>query len=370
MSHQVERDAQGNKLPHRTRRERFLDEMDAVIPWARLIALIEPHYPKAGRGRRPQPLETMLRIHFLQHFFDLSDPAAQDALHDSASMARFVRLRPNFSVVPDESTILRFRHLLEREGLSKTIFDSINAHLAERSLTLRTGTIADATLIAAAPSTKNKDKARDPEMRQTKKGKQWHFGMKLHVGTDLAGLVHTVLATDAAQSDIGQLDQLLHGDEEVVYADQAYWSAFHRECAKGAGGALPGQPPGGPGQEAHRAREAAQPAVLDPPGARGARLRSAQAPVGVQEGALPRDRQEPVAGARRVRAGEPVPGTRCARCGGVAGACVRSGRAHRRPGAYESVRTGPIRSSAARQGGARRCGGTRLMQAWCRSDFP
>ena len=189
MSHKVERDAQGNKLPHRTRRERFLDEMDAVIPWKRLVALIEPYYPKAGRGRHPQPLETMLRIHFLQHFFDLSDPAAQDALHDSVSMARFARLRPNFSVVPDESTILRFRHLLEREGLSKTIFDSINAHLAERELTLRTGTIADATLIAAPPSTKNKDKARDPEMRQTKKGKQWHFGMKLHVGTDLAGLV-------------------------------------------------------------------------------------------------------------------------------------------------------------------------------------
>ena len=235
MGHKVERDAEGNKLSHRTLRERFLDEMDAVIPWKRLVALIEPHYPKAGRGRHPQPLETMLRIHFLQHFFNLSDPAAQDALHDSASMARFARLRPNFSTVPDESTILRFRHLLEREGLSQGIFDSINAHLTERELTLRTGTIADATLIAAPPSTKNKAKARDPEMRQTRKGKQWHFGMKLHVGTDLAGLVHTVLATDAAQSDIGQLGGVLHGDEQVLYADQAYWSGFHRECAKGAG---------------------------------------------------------------------------------------------------------------------------------------
>ena len=234
MGHKVERDAQGNKLPHRTRRERFLSEMDAVIPWKRLVGLIEPHYPKAGGGRPPQPLETMLRIHFLQHFFNLSDPAAQDALYDSDAMRRFAQLRPNFSTVPDESTILRFRHLLERHELSEAIFASIHEHLGERELILRTGTIADATLIAAPPSTKNKAKARDPEMRQTRKGKQWHFGMKLHVGTDLGGLVHTVVSTDAAQSDIAQLGALLHGDEQVLYADQAYWSGFHRECAKEA----------------------------------------------------------------------------------------------------------------------------------------
>ena len=235
MSHKVERDAQGNKLPHRTRRERFLTEMDAVIPWKRLIGLIEPHYPKAAKGRPPQPLETMLRVHFLQHFFNLSDPGAEDALYDSESMRRFARLRPNFSTVPDESTILRFRRLLERHELSEAIFESINAHLAERELTLRSGTIADATLIAAPPSTKNQGKARDPEMRQTRKGKQWHFGMKLHVGTDLGGIVHTVVATDAAHSDIGQLPELLHGQERALYADQAYWKEFDRDCARALG---------------------------------------------------------------------------------------------------------------------------------------
>jgi len=235
MARKVERDEYGNKLPRRTRRERFLSEMDRVIPWRRLVALVEPHYPKAGNGRPPQPLETMLRIHFLQQFFNLSDPAAEDALHDSISMARFARVRADVGGVPDESTILRFRHLLERHGLGEAIFESINAHLGERELIVRSGTIVDATLIEAPPSTKNEAKGRDPEMRQTRKGRQWYFGMKLHVGTDPNGIVHTVLGTDAAHSDIGQLAALLHGEERALYADQAYWSGFHRDCARASG---------------------------------------------------------------------------------------------------------------------------------------
>lgn len=218
-----------------TRRERFLAEMDAVIPWAELIAQIEPHYPKAGRGRQPHRLETMLRIHCMQQFFDLSDPAMEDGLYDSEAMRRFAGLELGEDAIPDESTILRFRHLLEGHGLAEALFEAVNAHLGERGLVLKTGTIVDATLIAAPPSTKNRAKARDPEMRQARKGRQWHFGMKLHVGTDLRGVVHSLHATDAAQSDIKQLPQLLHGEERVLYGDQAYWSEFHRRCAQQAG---------------------------------------------------------------------------------------------------------------------------------------
>ena len=213
----------------RTRRERFLAEMDQVIPWRRLIALIEPHYKKPGRGRRPMDLETMLRIYFLQHWFDLSDPAAEDALYDSESMRRFVGVELSEDSIPDESTILRFRHLLEEHGLTKAMFDEIGSLLEEKGLLLKQGTIVDATIIAAPSSTKNLEGKRDPEMRQTRKGNNWYFGMKVHVGTDTNGLVHTLTTTDAAQSDIKQMDSLLHGEEEVVYGDSAYWKKPDRE---------------------------------------------------------------------------------------------------------------------------------------------
>jgi IS5 family transposase len=164
--------------------------MDAVIPWARLIALIEPHSPKAGQGRQPLGLEKMLRIYFLQQWFNLSDPQAEDAIYDSESMRRFARVELGDDVVPDESTILRFRHLLEQHGLSKSIFDAIAGLLEEKRLLLRAGTIVDATIIAAPSSTKNASQTRDPEMKRTRKGKNWHFGMKLHIGADKRGLVH------------------------------------------------------------------------------------------------------------------------------------------------------------------------------------
>jgi len=212
-----------------TRRERFLGEMDAVIPWSRLVRLIEPHYPKAGQGRQPLGLEKMLRIYFLQQWFNLSDPQAEDAIYDSESMRRFARIELGDEVVPDESTILRFRHLLEQHGLTHAIFDAVADLLEERRLLLRSGTIVDATIIAAPSSTKNASAARDPEMKQTRKGRNWHFGMKLHIGADKRGIVHTIRATAASVADITQLPDLLHGQEREVFGDQAYWKEDDRE---------------------------------------------------------------------------------------------------------------------------------------------
>src|SRR5271157_4391465 len=212
-----------------TRRERFLGEMDAVIPWTRLLALIEPHYPKAGNGRQPLGLEKMLRIYFLQQWFNLSDPQAEDAIYDSESMRRFARVELGEDVVPDETTILRFRHLLEKHGLAKGIFDEIQGLLEQQRLLLRSGTIVDATIISAPSSTKNATATRDPEMKQTRKGKNWYFGMKLHIGADRRGIVHTLRATDASVADINQMPELLHGQEREVFSDQAYWKEDDRK---------------------------------------------------------------------------------------------------------------------------------------------
>lgn len=207
-----------------TRRERFLREMDRVVPWARLTKLIAPHYPKAGNGRQPMPLETMLRIYFLQQWFNLSDPAAEDALYDSESMRRFCGIELGDDAVPDETTILHFRRLLERHRLTEAIFKSVRALLEEKRLLLKAGTLVDATIIAAPSSTKNEERKRDPEMTSTKKGKTWYFGMKVHIGTDRRGIVHTVTTTTAAEADITQLPTLLHGEETVVHGDRGYCS--------------------------------------------------------------------------------------------------------------------------------------------------
>lgn len=218
-----------------TRRERFLAEMDAVIPWAELIALIEPHYPKGETGRPPQDLERMLRIYFLQQWFNLSDPQAEDSIYDSESMRRFAKVELSFDSVPDETTILRFRHLLEKHKLTKKIFEAVKDLLESRRMFLYSGTIVDATIVAAPSSTKNEAKARDPEMKQTKKGKNWHFGMKFHIGTDRRGTVHSLTATHAAVSDLEELPKLLHGDETVLYGDQAYWKQADREAFEAQG---------------------------------------------------------------------------------------------------------------------------------------
>jgi IS5 family transposase len=218
-----------------TRRERFLSEMDAVIPWARLLALIEPHYPQAGAGRQPHPLERMLRIYFMQNWFNLSDPQAEDSLYDMESMRRFAGIELVEDDIPDESTILRFRHLLEEHHLTERMFAEIRALLEQKRLLLKSGTIVDATIIAAPPSTKNAESKRDPEMHQTRKGKDWHFGMKAHVGTDRRGIVHSLTTTAANVHDSTQMSKLLHGQEREVFGDQAYWNESHRQSAQAAG---------------------------------------------------------------------------------------------------------------------------------------
>ena len=207
-----------------TRREQFLDEMDQIIPWRELCKVIKPFYPKPkGAGRPPVGLERMLRIHFLQHWFNLSDPAVEEALYDSRSMRRFVGIDLGREPVPDETTVCKFRHLLEAHNLGDQLFVLINEYLQENGLKVSTGTIVDATIIDAPSSTKNKDKARDPEMHQTKKGNQWYFGMKGHIGVDSQSkLIHSVAATAANAHDSQLLGDLLHGNETRVWGDSAY----------------------------------------------------------------------------------------------------------------------------------------------------
>lgn len=207
-----------------TRRDQFLAEMNVVVPWAKLTALIEPMYPKGeGAGRPPVGLERMLRIHFLQHWFNLSDPAVEEALYDSRAMREFVGIDLGREPAPDETTVCKFRHLLEANALGPEIFATVNAHLAERGFKVTTGTIVDATIISAPSSTKNRDGQRDPEMRQTRKGNEWHFGMKAHVGVDSAlKIIHSVAATAANVHDSHLLPELLHGNETRVWGDAAY----------------------------------------------------------------------------------------------------------------------------------------------------
>ena len=218
----------------RTRKREFLDEMNLVVPWAELVGLIEPHAPAGKTGRPPFAVETMLRIHFMQQWFGLSDPAMEEALHDVPLYCQFARLDPGMSRLPDESTILRFCHLLEEHDLSLQIMAAINATLANKGLMLKAGTVVDATLIAAPSSTKNRDGERDPEMHQTKKGNQWHFGMKAHIGVDAdSGLVHSVIGTAANVNDVTRGHDLLHGKEKVVFADAGYQGADKRPEATG-----------------------------------------------------------------------------------------------------------------------------------------
>jgi IS5 family transposase len=216
----------------RTRKREFLDEMNLVVPWAELVELIQPDAPAGKTGRPPFAVETMLRIHFMQQWFGLSDPAMEEALHDVPLYCQFARLDPGMSRLPDESTILRFRHLLGEHDLSLQIMAAINATLANKGLMLKAGTVVDATLIAAPSSTKNKDRERDPEMHQAKKGNQWHFGMKAHIGVDAdSGLVRSVIGT--AANVVTQGHDLLHGKEKVVFADAGYQGVDKRPEATG-----------------------------------------------------------------------------------------------------------------------------------------
>ena len=206
-----------------TRRATFLAEMERVVPWPALCGLIAPFYPIPGNGRPPIGVERMLRIYFLQQWFNLSDPAVEEALYDSLAMRGFVGIDLGREPVPDETTVCRFRHLLEGHDLGRRLFDEVQRHLAAKGLKVATGTIVDATIVNAPSSTKNAKKARDPEMHQTKKGNQWYFGMKAHFGVDSRSkLIHAAVATPANVADGTMLPDLLHGNETRVWGDQAY----------------------------------------------------------------------------------------------------------------------------------------------------
>lgn len=221
-----------------TRREKFLEGMDRIVPWKELAEVIEPFYPKGkGAGRPPIGVERMLRIHFLQHWFNLSDPGVEEAMYDSRAMRRFVGIDLGREPVPDETTICKFRHLLEAHDLGDQLFALIGEYLQENGIKVSTGTIVDATIIDAPSSTKNKEGKRDPEMHQTRKGKQWYFGMKAHVGVDSRSkLIHSVAATAAHVHDSQVLPDLLHGEETRVWGDSAYTGQREviRECAPNA----------------------------------------------------------------------------------------------------------------------------------------
>ena len=211
------------KYSKTTRRARFLAEMDRVVPWPALCARIEPVYPKAGNGRPPVGVERMLRMYFLQHWFNLSDPAVEEALYDSPSLRAFVGIDLGQEPVPDETTVCKFRHLLEEHGLGRVLFDEVTEHLRTHGLAVSTGTIVDATIIAAPSSTKNATGTRDPAMHQTQKGRQWYFGMKGHFGVDSQSkLIHSVEVTPANIHDSHVLPWLLHGEERRVWGDSAY----------------------------------------------------------------------------------------------------------------------------------------------------
>jgi IS5 family transposase len=220
----------------RTKREVFLAEMEAVVPWALLLALIETYYPKAGNGRRPYPLAVMLRIYFLQQWYQLSDPGGEEALYDIQSMRAFAGLELGRDAIPDETTILNFNHFLERHELTKALFEAVAEHLEDKGALLRGGTIMDATLIAASPSTKNKAGKRDAQMSQSKKGNQWYFGMKAHIGVDArSGLVHAAGVTTGKVHNAKVMDNLIREDDRAVFADKGYVHEKKKRAARAAG---------------------------------------------------------------------------------------------------------------------------------------
>lgn len=237
MSHQLTfADSEFSSKRRQTRKEIFLSRMEQILPWQNMVEVIEPFYPKAGNGRRPYPLETMLRIHCMQHWYNLSDGAMEDALYEIASMRLFARLSLD-SALPDRTTIMNFRHLLEQHQLARQLFKTINRWLAEAGVMMTQGTLVDATIIEAPSSTKNKEQQRDPEMHQTKKGNQWHFGMKAHIGVDAkSGLTHSLVTTAANEHDLNQLGNLLHGEEQFVSADAGYQGATARGAGRGGCG--------------------------------------------------------------------------------------------------------------------------------------
>jgi len=219
-----------------TKREKFLNEMEQVVPWKRLLKSIEPHYPKAGNGRPPMPMECMLRIYFLQQWYGLSDPAAEEALYDIESMRSFAGLELIVDAIPDETTILNFRRLIEKHELSLKLFEEINNYLVDKGIKVSQGSMIDATIVQAPSSTKNKEKKRDPEMHSTRKNNQYHFGMKIHIGTDVnSNVIHTATVTAANTADITEMPNLLRPDDKVVFGDAGYVSDSYKRGARALG---------------------------------------------------------------------------------------------------------------------------------------
>ncbi len=292
-----------------TRRDVFLATMEQIVPWSALCAVIEPYYPKAGKGRPPVGLERMLRMYFVQHWFNLADEACEEALLDSTALRRFVGIDLGRERAPDATTLLKFRRLLEQHELGAELFAEVNAQLQARGLKVGTGTIVDATIIGAPSSTKNAGKARDPAMHQTRKGQQWYFGMKMHIGVDSrTGLVHSAAVTAANVHDKHLLEDLLHGEERRVYGDSAYASqkALIRDHAPHARDFTNQRvrKQGGGG----RGRAQPEPQQVQGPCPGRARVRGGEASVGLCQGALPRAGQERQPQLRGTGAGELVPG--------------------------------------------------------------
>ena len=219
-----------------TKREKFLNEMDQVIPWQRWLELIEPHYPKKGNGRPPMPMESMLRIYCMQQWYSLSDPAAEEALYDIECMRRFALFELGDDALPDETTILNFRRIIETHNLSERLFNDVNDYLSEQGIHISQGSMVDATIIQAPSSTKNKKKKRDPAMHSTRKANQYYFGMKIHIGTDVnSNVIHSATVTSANEADITELPHLLREDDQVVFADAGYTSDSYKIGARALG---------------------------------------------------------------------------------------------------------------------------------------
>lgn len=217
----------------KTRKQRLLEEMDEILPWEVFLSTMAPFYPKGTKGRPPVGLETMLRIYFMQHWFGHSDPSMEDALHDNIPMRRFARIEPGYA--PDETTICKFRHWLEENELTKALLRISNERLSARGITVKGGSIVDATIISAPSSTKNRLKQRDPEMRSTRKGTDWYFGMKAHIGSDTQGYVHSVEVTAANVHDVTMMERCLHGQEKAIYGDKGYACAKRKAKAEAQG---------------------------------------------------------------------------------------------------------------------------------------
>ena len=286
----------------KTRKERFLGEMDAVLPWDLLLAPILEHYPKAGGGRRPIGAPVMLRIYFMQQWYGLSDPAMEDSLYDVESMRRFASV--DLNGVPDETTICKFRHLLEAHGLTEALFDQTKRYLSDRGMMVSEGTIVDATIIHAPSTTKNKEGKRDPEMASTKKGNTWHFGMKAHVGSDPKGRVHSVVTTPASVHDAKVMEACLHGQEKAIYGDKAYADQVRKQRAEEDGVVWRVHRKANRGRRLNCADRSFNPKEQSRAGKGRTSLWHHQKPVGISQGQVPGSCQEHGSSLHPVRPGQ------------------------------------------------------------------